>query len=131
MSCTYTQAFHTLEFRHGPKAIVSGATLISFLLSEQNHEAELEVAEEVRNQGARTVIVAKRITDRAHAAADLAVDLDCDLPEPVCLAPFVFAGQLVGVYNALRKALDPDRPINLSRVVVLADENEQPKNAPI
>ena len=33
MSCSYGQSFHTLEFRHGPKSIVSEDTLISFLLS--------------------------------------------------------------------------------------------------
>ena len=30
MSCSYAQCFHTLEFRHGPKAIVSPETLVTF-----------------------------------------------------------------------------------------------------
>lgn len=30
MSCSYSQIFHTLEFRHGPKAIVSPATCLTF-----------------------------------------------------------------------------------------------------
>ncbi len=34
MSCSYAQVFHTLEFRHGPKAIAGPETLITFLLSE-------------------------------------------------------------------------------------------------
>lgn len=129
MSRTYGQSFHTLEFRHGPKSIVSGATLISFLLSEASYDAEVEVLEEIKDLGGKTLVVAKRITDRARAAADLVVELDCALPEPSCLAPFVFAGQLVGCYTALHKGLDPDRPPNLSRVVLLADETRQPELA--
>jgi len=125
MSRTYAQSFHTLEFRHGPKSIVSGAALITFLLSEANHDAEVEVLEEVKDLGGKTLVVANRVTDRARVAADLDVELDCALPEPLCLAPFVFAGQLTGFYTALRKGLDPDRPTNLSRVVLLADETEQ------
>lgn len=124
MSRTYAQSFHTLEFRHGPKAIVSDATLISFLLSEANQEAEVEVLEEVKDLGGKTVVVAKHVTDRARHAADLAVEVDCDLPEPLCLAAFALTGQLTGFYTALQKKLDPDRPTNLSRVVVLADEKD-------
>lgn len=121
MSQTYAQSFHTLEFRHGPKSIVTGDTLITFLISDANHDAEVEVLEEIKDLGGRTVVVAKHVTRRARAAADLIVDIDCDLPEPLCIAPFVLAGQLVGFYTALQKGLDPDRPINLSRVVLLAD----------
>jgi glucosamine--fructose-6-phosphate aminotransferase (isomerizing) len=121
MSQTYAQSFHTLEFRHGPKSIVNASTLVTLLLSDENHDAEIEVLEEMKDLGGKTLVVAKNITARARAASDLAVDLDSTLPEISCLAPFVLAGQLVGFHHALKKGLDPDRPINLSRVVLLAD----------
>ena len=121
MSRTYAQSFHTLEFRHGPKSIVNGAVLVTFLLSENYHDAEVEVVEEIRELGGRTLVVAKHLSRQARAAANLAIELDCDLPEISCIAPFVFAGQLVGFYNAMQKGLDPDRPANLTRVVLLAD----------
>jgi glutamine---fructose-6-phosphate transaminase (isomerizing) len=122
MSCSYAQSFHTLEFRHGPKSIVSAETLISFLLSEANYDAEADVLEEIKGLGGSTLVIANRIDARARAASDFAIELDCDLPEYACLAPFVFAGQLMGLYTALQKGLDPDRPRNLSRVVILEDE---------
>jgi glucosamine--fructose-6-phosphate aminotransferase (isomerizing) len=125
MSSTYAQAFHTLEFRHGPKSIVSEATLITFLVSGENQDAEVEVVEEIKKLGGKTLVVAKSIGDRARSAADLAVDIDCALAAPYCLIPFALAGQLVGVYTALYKGLDPDCPRNLSRVVLLGDEEEQ------
>ena len=37
MSVSYAQSFHTLEFRHGPKSIVSPQTLLIFLLSEAGY----------------------------------------------------------------------------------------------
>jgi glucosamine--fructose-6-phosphate aminotransferase (isomerizing) len=121
MSRTYAQSFHTLEFRHGPKSVVTGDVLLTFLLSDSDHDAEVEVVEEIRELGGKTLVVANRLSRRARAAADLAVELDCGLPEVSCLAPFVFAGQLLGFYTAMQKGLDPDRPVNLSRVVLLAD----------
>jgi glucosamine--fructose-6-phosphate aminotransferase (isomerizing) len=130
MSCSYAQSFHTLEFRHGPKSIVDGDTLIMFLISETSYDAEVSVLEEIKELGGTTVAIANRIDARARAAADFVVELGCGLPQYSCLAPFVFAGQLMGVYTALQKGLDPDRPRNLSRVVVLKDE-KQPENAAI
>ncbi|MBV8475329.1 MAG: SIS domain-containing protein [Acidobacteria bacterium] len=129
MSRTYAQSFHTLEFRHGPKSIISRATIVSLLLSEANHDVEVEVLEEMKDLGARIVVVAKRMTDRAHVVADLAFELACDLPEPSCLTPFVFAAQLLGFYTALQKGLDPDRPPNLTRVVLLSEAAGHPEFA--
>jgi glucosamine--fructose-6-phosphate aminotransferase (isomerizing) len=129
MSCSFAQCFHTLEFRHGPKSIVSGETLIAFLLSEANDDAEVTLLEEVKALGGVTLAVANRIDARGRASADLVVELESDLPEYSRLAWFAFTGQLMGLYTALLKGLDPDRPKNLSRVVVLDDQ--QPDNAAV
>jgi glucosamine--fructose-6-phosphate aminotransferase (isomerizing) len=124
MSVSYAQSFHTLEFRHGPKSIVGPETLIIFLLSEQGYDAECDVLEEIKGLGGTTLAVANRADKRARAASDLLVEFDLDLPEVLRLAPYVFAGQLTGLYTGLRKGLNPDHPRNLSRVVVLDDEEK-------
>jgi glutamine---fructose-6-phosphate transaminase (isomerizing) len=129
MSCSYAQVFHTLEFRHGPKSIVKPETLIMFLLSEQNYSVECDVLEEIKNLGGTTLLVTNRADRRARAAADFLVELGFDLPEYARLAPHVFAGQFMGLYTGLHKGLDPDRPRNLSRVVVLEGGNEKPQHA--
>ena len=129
MSRSSAQGFHTLEFRHGPKATVDNETLITFLLSEANYDAEVEVLEEMKALGATTLVVATRIDDRMRESTDLVIEIDRGLPEQACLPIFVFAGQLLGFYTALQNGLDPDRPANLSRVVLLEDENEQRQNA--
>jgi glucosamine--fructose-6-phosphate aminotransferase (isomerizing) len=118
-SSTYAQVFHSLEFRHGPKSIVSPKTLLTFLISESSYEAEVELLEEMKHLGAATMVIANRIDDRAQRAADFAVELGLSVPEPVRPAAYTVWGQLYGVYSGLKKGLNPDAPKNLSRVVVL------------
>jgi len=133
MSVSYAQSFHTLEFRHGPKSIVSEETLIAFLFSETGYSEELEVLEEIKKLGGTTLVIANRADSRARASADLLVELGADGPEAVRLPLYLIAGQLMGLYTGLKKGLDPDKPRNLSRVVVLADEDssERPEHAAI
>jgi glucosamine--fructose-6-phosphate aminotransferase (isomerizing) len=126
MSVSYAQSFHTLEFRHGPKSIVGPETLVIFLLSEQGYNAECDVLQEIKGLGGTTLAIANRADERARNASDLLVELDFELPESARLAPYIFAGQLAGLYTGLKKGLDPDNPRHLSRVVVL-DEEQSPE----
>jgi len=122
MSCSYAQCFHTLEFRHGPRAIVGPETLVTFFLSETGWEAETEVLEEVKGLGAVTFVVANRADAAVRRAADFLVVWELDLPEFIRPAAYVVAGQLLGFYTGIKKGLDPDQPRNLSRVVILNDK---------
>lgn len=119
MSVSYAQAFHTLEFRHGPKSIVSPETLLVFLLSEGSHQAECEALEEMKSLGATTVVVTNHVVGADRASADLLVELHLDVPEFARLAAYVLVPQLLGLFTGLKKGLDPDSPRNLSRVVLL------------
>jgi glucosamine--fructose-6-phosphate aminotransferase (isomerizing) len=122
MSVSYAQSFHTLEFRHGPKSVVSPETLLMFLLSETGYEAESAVLEEVKKLGGTTLVIANKADKRARASADFLIELDSDLPELTRLAPYAFGAQLLGLYTGLKRGLDPDRPRNLSRVVLLDED---------
>ncbi|HYK91317.1 MAG TPA: SIS domain-containing protein [Acidobacteriota bacterium] len=119
MSCSYAQAYHTLEFRHGPKSIVGPESLLTFLISESAYGAELEVLEEMKGYGATTLVVTNRAEERARRCADLLLELNLPVPELARLGTYAFVGQLLGYYTGLHKNLDPDNPRNLSRVVVL------------
>lgn len=118
-SSTYAQVFHSLEFRHGPKSIAGAKTLLTFLLSESSYDAEVELLEEMKQLGAATMVIANRVDKRAQKAADFAVELGLSVPEAVRPAAYTVWGQLYGVYNGLKKGLNPDAPKNLTRVVVL------------
>jgi glucosamine--fructose-6-phosphate aminotransferase (isomerizing) len=128
MSVSYGQAFHTLEFRHGPKSIAGPETLLVFLLSQTGYAAESEVLQEVKALGGTTLVLANRADTQVRGSADFLVEFAFDLPELARLAAYVFAGQLLGLYTGLKKGLDPDRPRNLSRVVIL-DEEESPNKS--
>jgi glucosamine--fructose-6-phosphate aminotransferase (isomerizing) len=131
MSGSYAQVFHTLEFRHGPKSIVRPETLIIFLLSEHNYATECDVLEEIKSLGATTLVLTNKADRRAHAAADFLLEFAFDLPEFARLAPFVFAGQLMGLYTGLHKGLDPDHPRNLTRAVILEGNKDKIHHAGI
>lgn len=128
MSVSYAQAYHTLEFRHGPKSVVSPETLIMFLISESGYDAECGVLAETKALGGTAVTIVNRADDRVRASSDLLIEFGFDLPEVARLAPYLFAGQLMGLYTGLKKGLDPDNPRNLSRVVILGQEESSEKS---
>lgn len=119
MSCSYSQFFHALEFRHGPKAIVSPATCLTFFLSDSGYEAEAEVLEEMKELGGVIVAVCSRANGDIQRIADLVIELGVDGDELVRLAPSTVPCQLFGYFSGLSKGLNPDQPKNLTRVVIL------------
>jgi glucosamine--fructose-6-phosphate aminotransferase (isomerizing) len=120
MSCSYAQVFHTLEFRHGPKAMVSPETLITFLLSETAYEAERQVLEEIKGLGATTLVITNQADAATRENADLLVELNLDVPESVRAAGYLASCQLMGLYTGLKKGYDIDNPRNLARAVILS-----------
>jgi glucosamine--fructose-6-phosphate aminotransferase (isomerizing) len=119
MSCSYSQFFHALEFRHGPKAIVGPATCLAFFLSDSAQKAESEVLAEMKDLGGIILAVCNHANAEIRRASDLLIELDMPGNELALLAPYIVPCQLFGFYTGLRKGLDPDKPTNLSRVVIL------------
>ena len=119
MSSSYAQAYHTLEFRHGPRSIAGPKTLIAFLLSEAAATEESLLVEEVKGLGAATFVVANRATPLLKRTSDLLVELALDEPEAARVAVMAIPAQLLGCAVGLRKGLNPDVPNNLTRFVRL------------
>jgi glucosamine--fructose-6-phosphate aminotransferase (isomerizing) len=119
MSCSYSQFFHSLEFRHGPKAIVSPATCLTFFLSDTAQKAETEVLSEMKELGGVILAICNRANAEIRSASDLVIDLDVTGDELALLAPCIAPCQLLGFFTGLRKGLNPDEPKNLSHVVIL------------
>ena len=119
MSCSYGQCFHTLEFRHGPKAIVSNETLLTFFLSDSRLR--------IRTRGPRRDERSWRYHSGRRESRNAGrekifppiIELGLTVPEFARPAAAVIPGQLLGFYTGIRKGLDPDNPRNLSRVVML------------
>jgi len=119
MSCSYSQFFHTMEFRHGPKAVVSPKTCLAFFLSETGISAECEVLVEMKKLGGKIIAVSNHAPEAVRNNSDLVVELGFAGPETVTLWPAIAPAQMLGFFNGIKKNLNPDAPVNLDRVVIL------------
>lgn len=111
MTLSHSEPFHFLEFRHGPKSMVTAHTLIVGLVSNSNHAAELQVVEEMRALGARALTLGE---------AECEVAFQSGLPEILCGPLYLPLLQLMACERSLAKGLNPDRPHQLEAVVKLA-----------
>jgi len=119
MSCSFGQPFHTLEFRHGPKAIVGPEICLTFFLSDSGSEAERKVLVDMKELGGTVIAICNRANSEVRKSCDLVFELDAEVRELALLAPFVIPVQLMGFHTGVKKGLTPDNPRNLSRVVLL------------
>jgi glucosamine--fructose-6-phosphate aminotransferase (isomerizing) len=110
MSLTSAEAYHTMEFRHGPKSMVDEKTLIIGLLGPQPVDADMAVLREMAALGATTLSVA------TSAHADIPLTHFSARPSLVHSLPFV---QWLAYLRAINKGLRPDSPRHLDQVVVL------------
>lgn len=118
MSLTYAEAFHILEFRHGPKAMVNNQTLVVGMVSEQAVEHESAVLREMREMGATTLAISP--VELAQNTADHVVMLPQSIPASSRLPLYLPIPQLIAYHRTIAKGLDPDNPANLSAFVDLS-----------
>jgi glutamine---fructose-6-phosphate transaminase (isomerizing) len=120
MSSSYSQVYHSLEFRHGPRSIAGPQTLITFYMSEAASAAETTLARELKELGAAIFVIVNRATPELKKHSDLVVELALDGPEFARYAVTAIPAHLLGTAVGLRKGLNPDAPKNLTRAVVLS-----------
>jgi len=116
MSLAYSEAYHTLEFRHGPMSMVGEDSLVIGLISPSAARQEIRVLNEMAEMGARVLAIGP-----APANAHDKVILPADLPpwcSPVLYLPVL---QLLAYHRAIFNGCDPDQPQNLSAVISLED----------
>jgi glucosamine--fructose-6-phosphate aminotransferase (isomerizing) len=120
MSLTHSEAYHTLEFRHGPMSMVNARTLVVGLISESAYTHEMAVLRQMHDLGARVLVITPvlppGITDWAEV-----VELNASVPAWARSVLYLPVLQLMAYYRAISKNLDPDRPANLDAVVHLDD----------
>jgi glucosamine--fructose-6-phosphate aminotransferase (isomerizing) len=110
MSLTHSEPFHFMEFRHGPKSMVTPQALVIGLRSTCNESYESAVLEDMRALGGRVLDMAED-----GSGVRFASGLD-EAVRNVLYLPF---GQLIAFERSLSKGLNPDRPTNLDSVVKL------------
>ncbi len=115
MSITHAEAYHCLEFRHGPKALVDEHALVVGLLGRETLVHEAAVLLEMTEMGGKTLA----FVPGEPTVGDYTVNLPGDLPAWTLPALYLPILQSMGHARSLHKGLDPDNPRNLSAVVLL------------
>ena len=116
MSLSYSEAYHTLEFRHGPMSMVGEDSLVIGLISPDAAKQEARVLDEMADMGAKVLAIGQ-----THIGNHQRVRLPADLPAwstPVLCLPVL---QLLAYHRAIFNDCDPDQPQNLSAVIELED----------
>jgi len=116
MSISTSEAYHSLEYRHGPKATADQQTLLCLVsLSDRQHG--LALARDVKALGV-TLLVTGPDAAAYAGIADLAIATGADLGDGPASAVTLLPLQIMAFETAMRRRQNPDAPANLSKVVV-------------
>ena len=110
MSLSHSEPFHFMEFRHGPKSMVTPSSLVIGLQSTVNGLQEAAVLEDVKGLGGRVLDIAETGSQ---------VRFESGLDEAIRNILYLPVGQLIAFERSLSKGLNPDRPHYLDTVVKL------------
>jgi glucosamine--fructose-6-phosphate aminotransferase (isomerizing) len=116
MSLSHSEPFHFLEFRHGPKSMVTQSSLVIGLQSSINQDHESAVLEDVKVLGGRVLGIAE-----TGASFQLTSGID----EAIRNVLYLPVGQLIAYQRSISKGLNPDLPHNLDAVVKLPGGEEK------
>ena len=111
MSLSHSEAFHFMEFRHGPKSMITPESLVIGLRSTVNARQEAAVLDDIKTLGGR-------VLDIAETGADIRFETNMD--EVIRNVLYLPVGQMIAFERSLYKGLDPDHPTNLDAVVKLS-----------
>jgi glucosamine--fructose-6-phosphate aminotransferase (isomerizing) len=120
MSLTHSEPFHFMEFRHGPKSMVTSQALVIGLCSTRNGTYECAVLEDVKALGGHILNMAEDGSTISSLSADRGVRFASGLDETIRNVLYLPVGQLIAFERSLSKGLNPDRPTNLDSVVKLS-----------
>ena len=118
MSLSNSEAYYTLEYRHGPMSLVDDKTLIILLGNEDTVDGDAKLLTQMKEYGAKVLAIGN------NASKDFTdVDYTLDMPygyDSLQNAPNIgYIGQLIGYYVAELKNLNADSPRHLTQAIVI------------
>lgn len=117
MSLSYSEAFHFLEFRHGPMSMVNENSLIVGFTDQHSRDFEIPVFHDMQKLGGRTLGVGK--LSGSLAALNFTFSWEGNLPQYLSYPLYLPLIQLIAFERSISKGLNPDKPKNLTAVVEL------------
>jgi len=120
MSLSYSEAYHFLEFRHGPMSMVNKHSLIVAFMSDFGLDLELAVLQDMKKIGAQVLgIGPENALKNNPSLFNFTFPIDDQIPN-FLRAPFYLPLlQLIAFERSIFNGLDPDKPNNLTAVVKL------------
>jgi glucosamine--fructose-6-phosphate aminotransferase (isomerizing) len=101
MACTPAEAFHGMEFMHGPKYAVNNRTLITYLLSDSISIQETELLKRIKDLGGHIMVICDKCNGELARLADDVFELKSGLSENSTPVLIMLLTQLYGYYRAL------------------------------
>jgi glucosamine--fructose-6-phosphate aminotransferase (isomerizing) len=118
MTISKAQAFHGMEYRHGPMSLVTSKTFLALFLTDQGREQEERLLKDLKNLGAFCTVFCGKAGPAVKKNADAVFELGPGPEEGRALAAITLL-QLMAYFRAKAKGINPDRPKNLNHVVKL------------
>lgn len=118
MAIVTSEAYHSLEYRHGPKSTADDRTLVVLFARDEGRELESSLLQDLREYGVQTMVIA----EDAHgfgAEVDVVIELASGVDEEQRIVLPLVAAQLLAYETAMRRNEDPDVSRNLTQVVRL------------
>lgn len=118
MGLTNSEAYYTLEYRHGPMSLVDRHTLILLLTGDQTTAEDQKLMQEMKSYGAVTAVIGNAAAEK-FADAEWKLSLPYGYNDAQNAALIGFIGQTIGLHIASVKGLDADTPRHLSQAIVI------------
>lgn len=115
MSLTNSEAFHFLEFRHGPMSMANEQALVVGLVSDDVRPHEEQVLSQMKGLGAWTLCLNATTQSDFHDNVRFSQGVPTWAMPALHLLPL----QLMAYHRSMSKGMDPDNPRNLEAVVSL------------
>lgn len=107
--------YHVLDVRHGPMVLIKEKTIVIMLFSSAETEKQLALMNDIKAQGAFTLVLA---ADDAFAGADMFIKIP-DYDHAIAGLMLVNAIQILTLGIAKATGVDPDKPKGLDAWIKL------------
>jgi len=119
MALVPSDAFHSLEFRHGPKSILSNNMLVIQFLSDTARQYEVHLIKEIRSLNGKIMVICEKSETAIKRNTDFLFEIDTKSNELARSILYLPITQLLAFYKASSKGIDVDTPKNLNHYVTL------------
>ena len=117
MSLSWVEAYHTLEFRHGPMSLVDDHTLVVGFISKVLRPQEIEVLKDLQKLGGTVVLCDSDQGEEFAWKPTYHLQPINKVNEWLSGILYLTLMQRLGYHRALQNGQNPDQPKNLQQVI--------------